>query len=155
MKHKYYDKIVAKAANMELVVFTKSTMANKWEVTSFGDLVKNEDFDFFLCLPQHKEAVLNCLNGGESQVASISSGWLPANCGDPVEWGGEWWYMNPNSESRIKPKKEKRWIGVNVTTGKTTSAYTHDDEGNYAEDEVRLTNGNLSDWQFIEIEVEV
>lgn len=112
MKHKYYDKIVAKAANMELVVFTKSTMANKWEVTSFGDLVKNEDFDFFLCLPQHKEAVLNCLNGGESQVASISSGWLPANCGDPVEWGGEWWYMNPNGESRIKPKKEKRWIAT-------------------------------------------
>ncbi|AUS00281.1 hypothetical protein NVP1273O_04 [Vibrio phage 1.273.O._10N.286.54.C7] len=111
MKHKYAEMIKAKADNMELVLLTKRCESSVWgELNNHGDVTFLHEFDYFLCLPQHKEAVLNCLNGGESQLASISSGWLPANCGDPVEWGGEWWYMNPNGESRIKPKKEKRLI---------------------------------------------
>ena len=154
MKHVHYDKIVAKAANMELVVFCKGINDGcEWhEVKRFPNWQTNASY--FLCLPQHKETCLHWLNGGESQVASISSGWLPANLGDPAEWGGEWWYMNPNGESRIKPKKEKRWIGFNSKTLMTTrDTYTTGVECEDALNKVGEIYENHP-WQFIEIEVE-
>ncbi|AUR98220.1 hypothetical protein NVP1248O_06 [Vibrio phage 1.248.O._10N.261.54.F1] len=147
MKHKHYDMIVAKAENMELVVFYKLPCEEWWQSESESTTLPDEDdIEYFLCLPKHKKAVLNTLNGGESQVASISSGWLSANCGDPVEWGGEWWYMNPNGESRIKPKKEKRWVVVNPT-------------GNSVNVNLMKTTPDISEYpegcQAVEIEVEV
>ncbi|CAM0059753.1 hypothetical protein VPHF89G1_0086 [Vibrio phage F89 g1] len=154
MKHVHCDKIVAKAVNMELVVFSNYKDNDTWfELLNNEDVAFLKEFDYFLCLPKHKEAVLRGLNGEIAESANENrEGWSESSV---ESWDKDWWYMCDNYVSRTKPKKEKRWIGVNVTTGKTTSAYTHDDEGNYAEDEVRLTNGNLSDWQFIEIEVEV
>ncbi len=151
MKHKHYDMIVAKAANMDLVVFYRLPNEEWWQKDSECEALPDDiDFDYFLCLPQHKEAVLNCLNGGESQVASISSGWLPANCGDPVEWGGEWWYMNPNGESRIKPKKEKRWM---IYSERPLSIEIFSDES--VCDTVFSSKLPTENKQKIEIEVEV
>src|SRR6056297_543095 len=90
MRHKNAEMIKAKVDNMELVVFYKLPNEEWWQSESESTILPDEDdIEYFLCLPKHKNAVLNALNGGESQVASISSGWLSANCGDPVEWGGE------------------------------------------------------------------
>jgi hypothetical protein len=63
--------------------------------------------------------------------------------------------MRASHQARIKPKKEKRVIGVH-RDGRTTSHYAIDDEGCYAVDEIRITGkGNPDEWLFIEIEVEV
>lgn len=105
MRHKLYDMIVAKAANMDLVVFIKSK--GGWGLAcSHPNFHPNNNY--FLCLPQHKEAVLGSLNGG---VALYES---PREKGEHAlgraEWKKDDWYMQDDCKSRIKPKKEKRWI---------------------------------------------
>ena len=154
--HKHAEMIKAKADNMELVVFVKNSNTGEWwEV--FGDLPFNQQQDFFLCLPQHKEACLHWLNGGDIQFRPFSSNFEWKNLGKSSGWS---WNklnntMDASLEFRIKPRKEKRSIGVNVKTGQTTSAYAIDEEGNYAVDEVRLNYGISDNWKFIEIEVEI
>ncbi|AZU97901.1 hypothetical protein [Vibrio phage LP.1] len=154
MKHKHYDMIVAKAANMVLVQFIK--MGDNWETTGSHDnqtVNFGDHYDYFLCLPQHKEAVLSLLNGGEAQTFrdqfdewrdAIVSIWNPA-C----------WYMQEGRKSRIKPRKEKRWIAV-IPDASRDDAVT---PRHYASaDELKdrcFTNTNYNGWQFIEIEVEV
>ena len=113
-KHKLYDMIVAKAANMELVRLAKPNNG-KWVVqadvvqksTQFG-----EGFEYFLCLPQHKEACLHWLNGCYVQ----ERGFYNADAfGDITMIGNNCWnvnhiFMDSTSEFRIKPKKVKRFI---------------------------------------------
>lgn len=146
--HKHAKLIKAKADNMELVVFTKSTMTNKWEVTSFEDLVKNEDFDFFLCLPKHKEACLHWLNGGKCE--SDDDGCF----GDLADFNVYDWclkhhFISNDNEIRIKPCKEKRWIAVKRND--RTEVYTV--TFNSLDEAIDTLSGKY--WQFIEIEVEV
>lgn len=103
--------INAKADNMELVVFTKSTITNKWEVTNFGDLVRNDDFDFFLCLHKHKGACLHWLNNGEIELNSqYSDGW--EECEPIRHWSLESVFMQDDYQLRIKPSKERLWLAV-------------------------------------------
>ena len=167
-RHRNYDMIVAKAADMDLFVFSKDFYSEKskdytgWGVVDYpARVLFNSDLDLFLCLPKHKEACLHWLNGGDVQHNDCEKGWATMeNINDPMDADAPIWsktcrLMTDEQDFRIKPKKVKRVIGVNVKTGQTTSAYEIDKEGNYAEDEVRITkNGVLSDWQFIEIEVE-
>ena len=152
MKHVHFEKIVAKAANMELVVLAKSL---KWhEVDDEDYLFFSQHDDYFLCLPQHKEACLHWLNGGDVQVRDfVTSPFL-----DITDWGKEWLpngcgFMVESWVIRIKPKKEKRWIAVNsdgyvmpIHTDSVESAKAHANH-----DESRLT----ANVQYIEIEVEV
>tara|TARA_Y100000588_G_scaffold31471_1_gene30793 strand:- start:13534 stop:14004 length:471 start_codon:yes stop_codon:yes gene_type:complete len=114
MKHKQYEMIVAKASNMDLVVFVKGKATDTWvlrgeqSTTTFF-----YDVEYFLCLPQHKEAVLHALNGGQSQATNeIGEGkYQDVYVGKPdIYWTSGGWYMSDVCESRIKPKKEKRWI---------------------------------------------
>lgn len=152
VRHDYASIIKAKADNTELVLFGNA-IGNEWRECTLADLVTNIGFhDFFLCLPKHEKAVLNCLNGGESQI-TFGNKWIDDI--DITKWFRHGWYMHNKVESRIKPRKEKRAIGVNVKTGQTTSAYQIDEEWNYAVYEVRLNYGMSDNWQFIEIEVEV
>lgn len=111
MKHKHYDMICAKAANMELIRFTKldDNQGSEWIVQA--DNVQNstqfnEQAEYFLCLPRHKEAVLNLLNGGDSQ-ANFGERWSACNLNEPTEWNPSWWYMNKICKSRIKPRKDE------------------------------------------------
>lgn len=68
-KHKHADMIIAKANNMDLVVFYKKDDSEGWFVSSLDVMVYDGyDYEFFLCLPQHKDACLHWLNGGISQV---------------------------------------------------------------------------------------
>lgn len=106
--HPHAEMIAAKAADMSLSVLVK--MAHVW-VKAITP-VWNEDIEYFLCLPKHKDAVLNILNGGESEVSSFNGEWDECNCNIPTRWSRSWWYMRDIYESRIKPKKEKRWVRV-------------------------------------------
>lgn len=145
MKHKYYEMIVAKAADMGLVVFCKHETEG-WMAISDGDyLPQNPDNDHFLCLPQHKEAVLNSLNGGVAQFES------PREKGDhaleKADWSNSEWYMQSDATSRIKPKKEKRWIVVTedleIEDGTLYKSYGEAEINNHGTQQV------------VEIEVEV
>ncbi len=151
-KHKHYDMIVAKAANMDLVVFVKNESTGEWWQLS-GDLPFNKHQDFFLCLPQHKDACLHWLNGGEVEfVSQFSDGWTEY---DPIKsWGFGSVFMQSDYKFRIKTRKEKRWIGYCTSTNQCTPhpTKTKDLAIDYAAAHYNYAD---SDWQFIEIEVEV
>ena len=126
MKHKHYEMIVAKAANMDLVGFV-TIDGLSWSERRRSALMEfGEDFDYFLCLPQHKEACLHWLNGGEVQTRNEYSdlGWDTL-----LNFEGTWsevsHFMCTDILLRIKPKKEKRWIlhvnGTLLTTRMFTS----------------------------------
>lgn len=115
MKHKHYDKIVAKAANTGLVVFCKQVTGSKWQEMS---QLRHPNFggthDYFLCLPQHKEACLHWLNGGDVEYAGdYKSQWFFYTTDEDREWSEESGFNSEGYEFRIKPKKEKRWIAWN------------------------------------------
>ncbi len=168
MKHKHYDMIVAKASNMDLVVFVKSEETEsggllvgsvthtEWpETGERGDQMPcfHSDLDYFLCLPQHKEAVLNDLNGGESQLTFDGTNWDKCNLNQPVKWSEGWWYMKGESQSRIKPKKEKVWVAYHKD-----GFMFNEVGGSECDIDDRVKNHELSDfvesdWQYKEIEV--
>ena len=109
MKHKHYEMIVAKAANMELVRFAKEKGTGEWYELSEDFMCSfNEECEYFLCLPQHKEACLHWLNGGDVQRLTARQDWL--KIGYDLGWTDCHEFMNPDFEFRIKPKKEKRWL---------------------------------------------
>ena len=157
MKHKNAEMIKAKVDNMELVVFYRLQNEEWWQPESdHATLPDDIDFDYFLCLPQHKEACLHWLNGGSVQYRIALDVWTDAADNESnAAWTPDNLFVDDQVEFRIKPKKEKRVIGVNKD-GRTTSHYAIDDKGCYAVDEIRITGkGNPDEWQFIEIEVEV
>ncbi|CAH9014147.1 hypothetical protein VPH5P1C_0164 [Vibrio phage 5P1c] len=152
--------IVAKAANMDLVVFEKQNTATH-DKEIFKELIPDgnraiwfhESFDYFLCLPQHKETCLHWLNGGESQY--LSNGmekWI--NFGNSTGWSDTHLFMTTEYEFRIKPKKEKRWIAYCASRNQVIP---------HAQDTKQLASDytalhypyHVDEWQFIEIEVKV
>ena len=113
MKHANAEMIKAVVDNLELVIFFKEADDARWFKTNINSLVNAcSTTEYFLCLPQHKEAVLNSLNGGDSEVSYGGDLWTKCNCDQPVKWDSRYWYMVENCESRIKPKKQKRWIAT-------------------------------------------
>lgn len=126
MKHVHFEKIVAKAANMDLVVFGYCNLDKLWseeEPSLPGvDFIDSSNTDYFLCLPQHKEACLHWLNGGDVQEkgSNASDSWW-SDSDNSKYWSAQWHedhiFMSDVSVFRIKPKKEKRWIAVNPLTG--------------------------------------
>ena len=119
MKHKNAEMIIVKANNTELVVFVKvvdsqDESGSYWAASSLSTLSIAEN-EFFLCLPQHKDACLHWLNGGSVQIKSEPSELdaITEYCGKLPEtnWDEDIWCMHPLSV-RIKPKKEKRWIAT-------------------------------------------
>jgi hypothetical protein len=142
-KHPCAEIIKAKADNMSLVVFCNGPfwhVIDRWP--SFF-----EDFDYFACLPQHKEAVLNVLNGGDSQVNYIGE-WSECNCGARIEWGRSWWYMDDKCQSRAKPRKEKRWIAIRKSD-LLANEYT------FKSRDDAIADLNPKYWDFHELEIEV
>lgn len=157
MKHKHYKMIVAKAANMGLVKFAKRDGVD-WAACQDQGGVNSTRMDpsweYFLCLPQHKEACLHWLNGGDVQVQDFPTNDFNDYSDEKYEWSLETWWMSEQCNVRIKPKKEKRWIGYCANTNQTFPHPQNSKElaGDYAAINYRY---NMSDWQFIEIEVEV
>ncbi|AUR96806.1 hypothetical protein NVP1232O_72 [Vibrio phage 1.232.O._10N.261.51.E11] len=148
MKHKHYDMIVAKAENMDLVLFIK--LGEQWQATGCHDnkiINIASHYDYFLCLPRHKEVCLHWLNGGEIECLEGGT-WLPFRRSH--EWKKEAAVMNPSTKIRIKPKKEKRWViecnGALLSTRLFTSESS-------AQQSVGESGYSTDDVQFIEIEV--
>jgi hypothetical protein len=165
MKHRHHDMICAKAANMDLVVFYKNPINGEWkEIKSNENSLPefSEDFEYFACIPQHKEACLHWLNGGMVQIGRGIGCFVDAQ--PALVYSHKWidtkWYTLDNYESRIKPRKEKRWIGViKEQFTKGGRAYYKNTECSYKtiEDlkrDVHAPNG-FDDWQFVQIEIEI
>ena len=113
-KHKHYEMIVAMAANTDLVLFAK--FMDEWQQANMQDLLINESFEqYFVCLPIHKEVCLYWLNGGDIQGEDPNKqhsfdDYAPFT--DRKTWSCTSWYMRNDRKTRIKPKKEARWIAV-------------------------------------------
>lgn len=154
MRHKHYDMIVAKAANMDLVKFVKHT-GSQWEIE--GSMLEitafHQEADYFLCLPQHKEACLHWLNGCDAQV--MDDNWVNMFPVENYPWEEGHDFVDVEAKIRIKPKKEKRWIIATVSGGIPSLCgqqlhYSRETAVEFAE-----LHGPTDKLQFIEIEVEV
>lgn len=128
MKHPHYKKIVAKAANMDLVVFYRYKN-DEWEEAASEMLVWDVKAEHFLCLPQHKEACLHWLNGGEVQFKRVDGAALNYSMvefGDMSgeesrEWRAGTIFLSSEHELRIKPKRGRRWILINKSLNRVCS----------------------------------
>lgn len=150
MKHKHYDMIVAKAANMELVQFVK--FGDEWIVQGCHEnagIAFEENYQYFLCLPQHKESCLHWLNGGEVEMQSDDI-WMPIGLySNRPKWDRSSVLMQDYTELRIKPRKEKRWIAI-----RKTDLFVEDCL--FCSKEQAVGQGYPdSHWQFHEIEIEI
>lgn len=159
--HKHAELIKAKADNMELVVFCKDSYddANKWQETS--QMPFQEEFDYFLCLPKHKEACLHWLNGGWvewTREEENGERWFGKEKYTSIAgWNATNGWMLDDNIYRIKPRKEKLWLAVKTDKHEhlggcrkvriCSHAFVNKQD---AEDYL-----DLRDSQLIEIEVEV
>lgn len=148
-KHKYAPMIKARAHNMDLVVFVKCTSSWKVQICNEDQLNFSEGHDYFICLPQHKEACHHWLNGGEVQVLhSPGHEWVDMKSYNrEPKWHGNSDFMNLECQTRIKPRKEKRWICI-----------TNDleiEDGTLYESYADAEENSPGYKQIVEIEVEV
>lgn len=152
MKHKHVELIKAKADNMELVKFYKST-SNGWCVCSNQGCVFDEKWKYYLCLPQHKEECLAWLNG--SHIQDYFKGeWV--NCKD---YKGEDWtwmdniFMNEEAVLRVAPKKVIKYAIYDKV--EKVVGWTFDDKS-LVEESLYFANSNLDEerYQLISFEVE-
>lgn len=164
--HPHAEMMKAYADDTSLCVFVKKEYEDtgEWWLLS-RDIKFNKHQDFFVCLPKHKDAVLNLLNGGESEARNISYNcWLDVAVASKsfsnvaIQWSSDLWYMLDKFESRIKPRKEKLWIAVKTDKHETLGGScrkvricSHAFVNKYDAEEYL----DLSDSQLIEIEVEV
>jgi hypothetical protein len=156
MKHKHYEMIVAKAANMDLVVLAKSICdkvtgkpvkwSELWKTNEMSWLV-DDSRELFLCLPQHKEACLHWLNGGKAEE-NYNSEWSDI---EHHEWHDQSVFnFDDGYTIRIKPKKEKRWIAYSANQ-KRLGCLSFDSEQEARDHYIH----EVDEPQFIQIEVEV
>ena len=137
MKHRHLELIEAKAHNTTLTVFCRDTYdtSNEWEETNQWPI--QDEFEYFLCLPENHTPCLHWLNGEEVQyLNSVTGKWSPVEtineaieneCDrlectleelttvykyNPTEWSHDSIFMNDSFKFRVKPQKVKRWIGV-------------------------------------------
>ncbi len=154
--HKHAAMIKAKADDMDLVVFCDGPHGKKWHIVDSKWPSFSDDFDYFLCLPQHKEACLHWLNGGEIQEKGFYN---ECEFGKIEIIGASKWrynhiFMDNSSELRIKPRKEKHWIAVNNSGYATPMTFINKQEcESYVS--VSYPKSPVIIWQFIEIELEV
>lgn len=149
--HKHAEMIKAKVGDMDLEVFFKNPDGcNKWlkienscELSGFY-----EHYEYFLCHPKHSDVCLHWLSGGAVEVLEGEE-WMEALTKDDFgKWQNTHFFMCDDEDARIKPRKEKRWIGYHKYGLTTASAYLSKDDA--------LSNTiDHENWQFIEIEVEV
>ena len=145
-KHPHAEMIKAFLDNTEICVLINHEDEGKWLYANPGALLDYQNQEFFACLPQHKEAVLNVLNGGESQTYREGGTWKLAVCGSG--WNSDFWYMREDKESRIKPRKEERWIAVSGDATSNLYKTRRKLELIYGENK----NPNV---QFVRLEIEV
>lgn len=119
--HKHAEMIKAKADNMDLVVFGKLQPDNNsaWVEVTFKELISEEFHDYFLCIPQHDETCFHWLNDGVVQEKGIhADDYYWSNETADLIWSKCWHqehiFMDDTLMTRIKTRKEKRWIIYNL-----------------------------------------
>lgn len=145
--HSNAEILTAYANNTDLVIFMLGS-SSKWHRTNPKALMDYPDDEFFACLPQHKEACLHWLNGGEVHQSPVDeSSWVVSADAKKVTWMPWSSFMNDDLIFRIKPRKEKRWICITndleIEDGTLYESYSDAEEN------------SPSDKQIVEIEVEV
>lgn len=164
MEHKNYDMICAKAENMDLVIFARTRNSEfPWVESNFQILASYFDNEYFLCLPQHKEACLHWLNGGDVLVIRFDNP-MPGSgvMLDSVEvdldedvnsypWKLNHVFMDKAQTISIKPRKEKRWIAVKCN-GSCVIPKHYESKETAERAAASLMAG---EFQLIEIEVEI
>ena len=149
--HKHAELIKAKADNMELVVFEKDPSG--WLMRISDIIHMNPSKEYFLCLPQHKEACLHWLNGGWvewTREEENGERWFGKEKYTSIAgWNATNGWMLDDNIYRIKPRKEKRWIAVKRKDKTEVYVVTF----NSLDEAIDTLNEKY--WQFIEIEVEV
>lgn len=135
MKHTNAEMIKAVVDNLELVIFFKEADDARWFNTNIHSLVNAcSTTDYFLCLPQHKEACLHWLNGGKAQVKYTKASY-PYLCYVDISesnWSDGHVFMDKLLNIRIKPQKEKRWIIWNLDEDRFHCNFKQDPEGRYS-----------------------
>lgn len=127
MKHKHYNMIVAKATNMELVLFYQPpNRQDLWVEAEDDELPTLDNYNYFLCLPQHKEVCLAWLGGGELQQY-VGNQWLGFESRDECpDWLKDKDFMDCKCKLRVKPRKEKRWVVIDDKQYLFPTLYTKD-----------------------------
>ena len=156
MKHKHYDMIVAKAANVELTLI--DNVGEVWGIHDDDEWMPlfKPEWGYFLCLPKYKDTCLHWLNGGGVQVKDIHGSWVNLDAYEESDdWCDNSLFMDENAEIRIKPKNKKRWIGLfsddKGLLRTTELAYESIED---LKSQISAPRG-FGRWQFIEIEVGV
>ncbi len=149
--HPHIEMIVAKAANMDLALFFKAEGGN-WRISTLAYMAINDKHDYFLCLPQHKDACLHWLNGGDAeQKPKDEDCWVACSDVSQVTWMPWTSFMKDDLEFSIKPRKEKRWIAF-----KWDNFYVLPRHFESKEDaEMSAASSMMGEFQYKEIEVEV
>jgi hypothetical protein len=107
MKRPHAEQAIAWFGDDEMIVLRK-TLADEWVLAETPQWY--EGVEYFTCQRSHLPAVLALLNGGEAQIScSKASHWDDIDLGVFGVWSAESWYMNDQFESRVKPKKQKRY----------------------------------------------
>lgn len=144
-KHRHYDMIVAQAANTDLVKMYKNSETNEWSRCVNQGTLFNAECDYFLCLPRHEKACLHFLNRGSVVITDEAGGSLTLRLFCEPEWHEGCLWIHSSLTIVPKPKKVKRWIAYNSTTGSTYGTF----------DTEEVCAGYHPEHQHIEIEVEV
>ena len=155
MRHKHADMIIAKAENRDLVVFCKQS--DGWVMCSQDGIISwSYDLEYLLCPPQHKEAYLHWLNGGEIQVLHNGEWKICGEYGAGCQsWSHDGFLMHNGCDYRIRPRKEKRWIIAMKDGGSVCLCGKQLHVSMESAIEFAEMHGSTSHLQFIEIEIEV
>ncbi|PNG65003.1 hypothetical protein CRN61_17805 [Vibrio vulnificus] len=120
-KHRHYRLIEEKAKNLDLVIFVND--GKRCQETDFSSMVEHEDVDFFLCSQKHLDLV-NCWIESGMPTLQIRGKkhpvWVDFNPDLSLGVGLD--FMKEENEIRLKPRRQKRWVGVAVN-GESTPNY--------------------------------
>lgn len=155
MKHKHVEMIKAKVDDMNLVLLVKGV--GGWK-ESLCELPQDRENQYFLCHPKHTDQAIHWLNGGKTQFCP-SDRFFNMSGFNENKWHPNHTFMDKDLETRIKPKKEKRWIFVDTRVG---VGVNHCSDAHFSKEDLmgRIRGwvgeyGSVDDVQIIEIEIEV
>ena len=143
--HAHIDMICAKAANMELIMFAREGERDDGQWYEIKCMPRWRGKNYFLCHRKHKYTVLRSLNGEVAEFeTSVEEG---VHALEKADWHPLSWYMFENTTSRIKPRKEKRWIAYNRDNGNVYGVFhnigaciQHHPEHQHIEIEIEVNN---------------
>ena len=157
-KHPHAEIFKAYLDNTDICVLINHENESKWLRTNPRALFDYQDQEFFACLPKHKEACLHRLNGGEVQIKyNSSNNWCDCTAApDKPTWGHDHIFMDEFVITRIKPKKEKRWIIAKPHSLASMMYFETEKQARDAIDRINKFEGSdRHGGQAIEIEIEV